>query len=250
MHPAVECFPEGCRELSQAQHTPVPSSQCHSATAISLSPSAKTTGEERALLFLPPLLTQLGGLEPGEVPPPEGQEPPHTHFVAQAVLEEAKLLRPPHTGLLGAARASLSLCRDPERGGNGERRDPSSSWWVPLCLGAAGRTVPGMTVMCNPKAVAAGAMLCKPSPAKPPIAFPTRPHPSQGCSYNTRGFALGAVLTFLHERPTGLRLPLPCSIFPAQSDTARCRHKRVQWPSQRVPAGSAGSSASPVSLCF
>ena len=192
-HPAVGRFPEGCGELGRAQHTSVPSSRCHSATAIGLSPSAKTTGEERALLFLPPLLTQLGGLELGEVSPPEGQEPPRTRFVAQAALEEAKLLRPPRTGLLGAARASLGLCEVAIRedvtpaapAGSPQSRQPQEElFWddgdvQPRsrgCRRRAAQTEPG-------RAAARSSRTC--------------PDPSQGCSYDPRGFAPGAPRT--HE---------------------------------------------------
>lgn len=94
-------------------------------------PLQKTTGKERALLFLPPLLTQLGGLEPGEVPPPEDQEPLHTHCGVQAALEQAKLLRPSHMGLWSPARASLSPCWTLTEVAMGKDH-PSCSWWIPL----------------------------------------------------------------------------------------------------------------------
>lgn len=63
--------------LSDASHQAADSSAASNAsrassqhpratTATGVSPSATTTGEERALLFLPPLLTQLEGLGPGQ----------------------------------------------------------------------------------------------------------------------------------------------------------------------------------------
>lgn len=55
-------LPKGCTQPPICPSCAV----CHHAmTATSMSPSAKTTEQERALLFLPPLLTQLGGLGPG-----------------------------------------------------------------------------------------------------------------------------------------------------------------------------------------
>lgn len=104
---------------------------------------------------------------------------------------------------------------------------PSFSRWVLSELAALGGTAHG--TLANPKAAAAGAGLCKLSPAKLPSSR-SHPYVSQGCSYNPGAFVLGAVPCQTPHAPS----PSPAqSILPAQSDTAQCRLRWTQPVSWR-----------------
>lgn len=151
-------------------------------------------------MFLPPLLTQLGGLEPGEGSSSGGPGASARSLWSSGGAGGGKAPSPAAHGRSQSIPWPVPGPRASEVT-TGKDVTPAAPAASPQSWQLREGIVPGMREMCNPKAAAAGVGLCEASPAEPPIAPPAPLRTQPGDAPTTLGD--------LHRWPCRAEVPAP-----------------------------------------